>query len=69
MRVAANKNASRRTRNRIAEHPNFVPTGQSSNSVIGFGGKLMLGFVEHGTSVNGNDYGCWLPADEVEIIE
>lgn len=69
MRVAATNNASRRTRNRIAEHPNFVPTGESSTEVIGFSGKLMLRFVEHGASVNGNDYGCWLPADEVEIID
>lgn len=59
--------ASRRTINRIKEHPAFIRTGEESTNIVGYIGRRMIRFVDPGADWHGNDYGCWLPADEIEM--
>ena len=57
-----NLTASKRTKNRLREHPTLVDTGERSQSIMGFGTRMM-GLFEVPNKTNG--WVGWLPMDEV----
>lgn len=60
-------NASRRTLNRVKEHPAYIRTGEESTNIIGYTGRRMIRFVNPVVGWPGENDGCWLPADEIEM--
>lgn len=66
--MKALQTASKRTKNRLREHPVLIDTGKRSTSIMGFEGRLMGSFVVPDAAKT-NGWGGWLPLDELDLSE